>query len=383
MHRVAILMLLAIACWGQSVVDPKALGAVMSRFEPNWQDHPLACSVTPFGPVLNYSMRIQAGYVVRVPMNQYFGPRHGWFMLARITPQGGDGKPVFLASRTRLPDVPKTKVEVEIGGGYLLGEGRYTVRFMMMDDQGRVCRREWHIRAELKKSERKFQMALAPYTVAPFSLLASTRPEGTRDDRPTFSATILLHAAPLLPRRTNLRGSDRMLLIGSLAALLEHIPAKSVRLSVFSLDQQKELYRNDAFTPQQLDQVQQSLNDLQLNTINVETLQNPRGYIDLLADLLNREIRAPKPSDAVIFLGPPGRFLDKVPRAAIEKPSALPRFFYLQYRVFFRRPAPSLPDTINLAVSELKGRTTTIHTPEEFAKAILELEKRATEERRQ
>jgi hypothetical protein len=383
MHRLAILMLFAIACWGQSIVDPKALGQVMSRFEPSWQDHPLACSVTPFGPLLNYSLRIQAGYVVRIPMNQYFGPRHGWFMLTRITPEGGDGKPVFLASRTRLPDVPRTKVEVEIGGGYLLGEGRYAVRWMMMDDQGRVCRKDWNIHAALKKGERQFKVALAPYTVAPFSLLASTRPGGTRDDRRTFSATILLHAAPLSPWRTNLRGSDRMLLIGSLAALLEHIPATSVRLVVFNLDQHKELYRNDHFAPAQIDQVQQSINDLQLNAVSIQTLENSRGHVDLLAELLNREIRAEKPSDAVVFLGPPGRFLDKVPRSAIQKLAALPRFFYLQYRPFFRRPGPSLPDSINLAVSELKGWTVSIHTPEEFAKAILELEKRATEERRQ
>lgn len=382
MHRLAILMLCALACGGQSIVDPKALGQVMSRFESNWQDRLLACSVTPFGPLLNYSLRIQAGYVVRVPMNQYFGPRHGWFMLTQITPEGGDRKPVFLASRTRLPDVPKTKAEVEIGGGYLLGEGNYAVRWMMMDDLGRVCRKEWRIHAELKRKERKFTVALAPYTVTPFSLLASNRPGGTRDDRPTFSATILLHAAPLSPWRTNLRGSDRMLLIGSLAALLEHIPTTSVRLVVFNLEQQKELYRSDNFTPQLIDQVQQSINDLQLNAVNIQTLQNSRGHIDLLAELLGREIRAEKPSDAVIFLGPPGRFLDKVPRSAIDKPAAVPRFFYLQYRLYFRRPGASLPDSINQAVSDLKGWTANIHTPEEFARAIGELEKRATEERR-
>ena len=382
MHRAAILMLFSLACGGQSIVDPNALGQVISRFEPNWQDHPLACSVTPIGPLLNYSLRIQAGYIVRVPMNQYFGPRHGWFMLTQITPEGGDHKPVFLAARTRLPDVPKTKVEVEIGGGYLLGEGNYAVRWMMMDDQGRVCRKQWRIHAGLKGKERNFRVALAPNTVEPFSLLPANRPQGTRDDRPTFSATILLHAAPLSPWRTNLRGADRVLLIGSLAALLEHIPTTSVRLVVFNLDQQKELYRSDNFTPKLIDQVQQSINDLQLNAVSIQTLQKTRGHIDLLAELLRREISNSKPSGAVIFLGPPGRFLDKVPRSAIDKPAAAQRFFYLQYRPFFRRAGASLPDSINLAVSELKGWTTTIHSPDEFMKAILELEKRTTEERR-
>src|SRR5271157_1800054 len=219
MRYLPFAMLFSTALCGQSIVDPNVIPRVMNRIEPRWDDRDLACSVTPFGPSLNYSLRIQAGYVVRVPMNQYFGPRHAWFMLTRITPEGGDRKPVYLAARTRLPDVPKTKVEVEIGGGYLLGEGGYQVRWTMLDDQGRVCRKDWHIDAKLKRAERKARVAMRPYTVAAFSLLGTPDAGRARDDRAPFSVTILVHAAPLFPRRTSLRGADRMLLIGSLAAL--------------------------------------------------------------------------------------------------------------------------------------------------------------------
>ena len=60
-------------------------------------------------------------------MRQFFGPGHLWVVLARITPEGGDRKPVYVGGRTRLPDIPRTKVELELGGGFLLGEGRYQV----------------------------------------------------------------------------------------------------------------------------------------------------------------------------------------------------------------------------------------------------------------
>lgn len=145
MRALPLAILLPAAAWAQSIVDPRDIPFVMSRFEPRGDDRPLACSVTPFAPTLNFSFRIEAGYIVRVPMSQFFGPGHLWFILLRVTPEGGGGKPVFLASRTRLPDAPKTKVEVELGGGYLLGEGRYRVRWMMLDDMGRVCRKEWRI----------------------------------------------------------------------------------------------------------------------------------------------------------------------------------------------------------------------------------------------
>jgi hypothetical protein len=370
-------MLLSTALWGQSIVDPSAIPRVMSRFEPRWDDRHLACSVTPFGPALNFSLRMQAGYIVRVPMNQYLGPHHGWFTLVRLTPEGGDRKPVFLATRIRLPDVPKTKVEVEIGGGYLLGEGGYQVTWMMLDDQGRVCRKEWHIEARLARRERKAKVAMRPYTVAAFSLLGSPDDGLARDDSAPFSVTILVHAAPIFPRRTHLRAADRMLLIGSLAALLERLPARSVRLVVFNLDQQKELYRRDGFTLGALDQVEQVMNDLELNAVDYRVLQKPMGHVDLLADLVNREVHEGKPSDAVVFLGPATRYEDKPPRAALERLAAIPRFFYFQYRPLVRGLAPSTPDTLALTVSRLKGKTMVIRNPAEFANAIDQLEKLA------
>ena len=375
MRALPFAILLPVVAVAQSIVDPGAIPRVMSRFEPHWDDRELACSVTPFGPALNFSFRIQAGYMVRVPMGQFFGPGHAWFILARVTPDGGDGKPVYLASRTRLPDVPKTKVEVELGGGYLLGEGRYHVRWMMLDDQGRVCRKEWRIEARLSHAERKARVSTRPDTVSAFSLLGSPDEGPARDDSPPFSVTILMHAAPLFPGRTRLRVSDRMLLIGSLAALLERLPARPVRLVVFNLDQQKELYRRDAFTLGALDQVEQSVNELELNAVDYRVLQKPRGHIDLLADLVDRERRDPNPSDAVVFLGPATRFEDKPPRVQWDNPAALPHFFDLQYRPRMRRAAAVGPDSIALTVSTLKGKTMIVRTPADFARAIDQLEK--------
>jgi hypothetical protein len=377
MRRLPFAMLFSTALWAQSIVDPNTIPRAMSRFEPRPDDRGLVCSVTQFGPALNFSFRIQAGYIVRVPMNQYFGPRHAWFTLIRLTPEGGDHKPVFLASRVRLPDVPKTKVEVEIGGGYLLGEGGYQVRWMMLDDQGRVCRHDWHIEARLTRAERTAKVAMRPYTAAAFSLLGSPDEDRSHDDSAPFSVTILLHAAPVFPRRTHLRANDRMLLVGSLAALLERLPARSVRLVVFNLDQQKELYRRENFGIHSMDEVEQAMNELELSAVDYSVLRKPNGHLDLLADIVSREVHAEKPSDAVVFLGPSTRYEDKLPRGALAKASAIPRFFYFQYRPLWRRVVPSGTDTITMAVSGLKGKTMIIRTPAEFAKAIDQLERLA------
>ena len=67
-------------------------------------------------------------------------------------------------------------------------------------------------------------------------------------------------------------------------------------------------------------------------------LQNPHGHVDFLAGLINQELRAETPSDVVVILGPETRYGDKVPQAALEEPhGAVPQFFNLQFKPYFRR----------------------------------------------
>jgi hypothetical protein len=374
----------------QSILNPARLRRFLPMLDPDPNDRQLQCGVTPLKPVLNYSFRFQAGYVVRVPMNQYQGSGHALAILIRITPDGS-GEPVYLGNHFMLPNVPKTKVEAEFGGAYLLGEGGYSMKWMMTDDAGRVSRKSWHVDVRRNRGEREVKVAMPRGAV--WSLSMRGAPGGNQgwnhnqggnqagkpatDDAPPLRLTVLMHAAPMFPRRTRMRPADTMTLLSSLSSLLERVPARSVRLVVFNLDQQKELYRKDGFTLDSLDQVFSSINSMELGLVDVETLQNRQGHVDLIADMVNQEVRATEPSDLVIFLGPMARYEDKVPRQSLEKASGpLPRFFYFQVRPFFRGGAlPSvLPDTINSAISRLNGKVVVIHTPGEFAKAITRLE---------
>jgi hypothetical protein len=169
------------------------------------------------------------------------------------------------------------------------------------------------------------------------------------------------------------------LLVGSLAALLEALPARSVRVVVFNLDQQKELFRQDDLTPEAFDRVVQSTSNLQLQLVDYRVLQNRRGHISLLADLINQELDAAEPSDKVIFLGPTSRFYDKFPDAALEQRAtssavaSTPQFFYFQYKPYRGREA-EFPDSVAMAIRKVKGKTMLIHSPDEFARAIKEVE---------
>ena len=376
--RCALILALA-ACTtapAQSIVNPNRLRGVIAQLEGGQAgEQALGCQVSAIKPSLNFSFRYQAGYTVTVPMHQYLGSGHGWTVLTRITPEGGDPKPVYLLSRIPLPQVPKTNVEVRVGGGYLLGEGAYTVRWLMRDDAGRVCRKSWRVDVHLTHADRQVKVAMPPDTVWEIGLRGSrTLPRETGDAAP-LRLTIFLHTAPLFPRRTRMRPNDMVTLMSTVSSLLERLPARSVRLVLFNLDQQKELYRKEGFLLQDMAQVSQAMTNIELGLVDFQVLQNKRGHVDLLADLVNREIEAQPPSDVVLFLGPQTRYFDRVPQASLEKPAGHgPEFYYFQIVPFLSQTATPA-DSIKSAMSRLGGKTILIHTPGEFAKAIERLEK--------
>jgi hypothetical protein len=366
----------------QSILDPARIKNYLAMIEPAPNDRPLRCDVTPLKPSLNYSFRFQAGYTVSVPMNQYQGSGHSLAIVVGITPEGGR-QPVYLGNHVRLPDVPRTKAELNLSGAYLLGEGGYSMKWMMTDETGRVCRKNWHVDVKLSRSERGVQVAMPNGAVSDISGRGLRRPKPDTIDAHPLRLTVLMHAAPMSPRRTRMRPNDTMTLVSSLSSLLEHVPTTSVRLVVFNLDQQKELYRKDGFTRRSLNQVFSSVNDVEMGLVDVQVLENRRGHVDLISDMVNQEIRAEPPSDAVVFLGPMARFEDKIPRQALETTAGVPpRFFYFQVRPFFfggrgglpGPPASSMPDSINSAISRLNGKVVVIHSPGDLAKAIARLE---------
>ena len=183
----------------------------------------------------------------------------------------------------------------------------------------------------------------------------------------------MMHAAPMSLRRTRLRASDKMALLGTLSSMLQRVRTSSVRIVVFNLEQQKEIFRLDPFGPDALEKISDSMNQLELATVDYRVLQNRRGHVDLLADLVNQELAEKAPSDVVIFLGPPARFWDKLPQDLLEKPAGgAPPFLYFQLTPYLR-PGDSFSDSISSAVAKLKGKTVIIRTPGEFAKALSQI----------
>jgi len=372
MGRVLLALLCAGGAWAQTIIDPAKIPAGLKHFAIPSGAKPLRCDPSYLRPVLNFSLRFQAGYVVRVPMDQYLGKGHWWLILERITPEADPSKAVYMGDRYALPDVPKTNIQLSVMGGYLLGEGRYHVEWMIMDDLGRATLKEWTLEAQRTHATRNVNIVMPPGAVAEFSLRGSAATPKIDDTAP-IRLTVLMNAAPMSSGRFRLRANDKMMLLAGVSALLEHVPTKSVRLVVFNLDQQRELYRKEEFSLNDLDQVGQVLNKTELDLVDYHVLQRPKGHLDLLAGLLNGEAQGQPPADVVLVLGPRPHFTDKIPSDALPK-EGTPRILYLQYQPFLRARSQS-PDTIQSAVKTMRGKTLVIRTPADFARGIEQVER--------
>ena len=414
------------------------LSQVRRNVESRPGDEPLRCEVTPLAPSLNFAFRFQAGYTFHVPQTQYPSstPR-GWLALTAITPQGGEA--TYLLARTRFSEAPRAGLNFDIRGAYFLGVGRYSVESTLRDDRNRVCRKQWQIVVDPSRAIRTVPFALPPDAVRQFT--AAVSPDTRhRDSTAPMRLSVLLNAAAFSTQRTVIRPNDRGVLLGAFTALIEHLPAASVRLVVFSLEQQREVFRSESFTPADVDKAADAIRLLQQATVDVQVLQKPLGHVDFLAGLIARERDGPHPADTIVFLGPASRYGNKIPESVLPTPAeGSPRFFYLRYESPHRPvsvPAPlAIPpsstadsglgtersatpppggtpaqpnpvshpvvlsdgsstggrgrgiapvtmsqtvegqtDVIAAAVGRMKGKTLSIHTPVDLAKAIRKIE---------
>jgi hypothetical protein len=366
----AAVVLCAAVASAQVAIDPKRYPWLVRHLDPQPEETSFTCAVMPVPPALNFSFRFGAGYIVRVPMDQFRGPGHRWDTVVEITPRE-TGKSVYFGRQLPLPDVPATRASAEFGGGYLLGEGQYRARLAMLDERRRVCRKQWTIEVKPRASERRVGMRIPPNTAAELSwknIFAAPRASGEGASR---NLTVLLDVAPLSPRRLRLRATDRMLLVTLVSAVLESVPARRLRLVAFSLDQQKEIFRRDSLEASDLEQLASTLEGVELTTVDYHVLQNAGGYRTLLGNLVARELRSSPRPDTILFVGPTVRHDGKAPAAALEGiEGPPPRVYYFQYRPIFRRAVSNLPDIISSLVARLKGKSFVIRTPTDFEKAI-------------
>jgi hypothetical protein len=398
-------MVLAVAAYGQSLVEPERVPEVGQLFEAAASAPQLRCAIDPVRPALDFGFRFHVGYTADIPLAQFRGSGHELTVYARVTPEGRE--PVYMTKTEALPEVPETKVDAVTGGGFVVGEGTYGFEVLVEDDLHRSCRGSWQVQARRWDSERQLTRTIPPGAVEELSGNGPETEDVKRGPR-IGRLTVLVHAAPLSPNLSSLQPDDVQRVVDSVSSLLRELPAESVRLIAFNLDQGAVIYRKDGFEANQNGELTAALNQLELGLLVYKVMRERPEPMELLLGLVQAELREPKPPDALIVMGPRTRMHDDVrPDALGKHPAGTPPIFDLQFQFnrpllpgrgpnsrvsiaeAMTRPSPQMTtapisqgtsmvaeDTIERLVSRLKGQTIPLRAPHDLADAIQRMEQR-------
>ena len=409
MVGLAAFLLLGASAYGQSLVELSQIPAIQKAFDEAASVAPalrLRCSVSPVRPALNFSFRLQTGYVADIPLNQLAGPGHALTTSLRVTPEGRP--PVYFTKTEILPPVPETKADAETSGAWITGEGNYNVELLIEDDTQRPCRGAWKIQAHRNGSEARL-LAVTPAGAVEEIAQSNPVAEPVKPGPRIARLTILLHAAPLVPSMAQLPPGDVQTLIDSLGSLLRELPAQTVRLVAFNLDQRIEVLRRDEFVAADMPVLREALGSLQLALVDYKSMRDRPEAPQLLAGLVRAEVASPHPPDALVIMGPRTRLQEDIP-ADVPPGVQTPPVFGLEFVRTLGRPSVMFPgngrgrgmaggpgmrrpdsgnpgpndaslpgpveDSIGRMIRRLKGQTTIIRTPHDLADAIQRIDVR-------
>jgi hypothetical protein len=343
------------------------------KVAPLFESHtnPLKCTITEWNPSLDFAFRFDSGYGVHCRLGLFEGKKANILIYARITPAGKP--PVWLGEGFRLAemapdtsgvkDPKRLKSEMRMSGAFGVGEGDYLVEILATDDHNRACYRRWNIHVAANRSQRNVPFAIQPLTAEPlirkWDIVPPERGAGIR-------LTVLLDAAPIYPNSSRLRAWDRAFLLESLYSLIRQTPCKSVRVVAFNLEQQREVFRHDAFDASAFNELAHSLRNLETATVSVHALKK-RNSPQFLIDLASQELAAAEPADAVVFLGPNTRKDAGISAGVLSRKSGGPPFFYFEY---YPWPGSNFPDAIQQLTNAVAGKTFLIHSPADLVQAI-------------
>jgi hypothetical protein len=399
MYRAFVVAMFVRFAVAQSVTPPDRLPKAVTDFGPGAARGELSCSVAVLEPELNFASRFQTGYVVRAKMNAYPGGGHHWYVVFSVTPLEGSGKPVLFTDSIDLPNAPSDAIE-EVHGLFLLGEGHYHVKWSVLDDLGRVFRKEWDLEAKATGKERLTMPSDMAGDLAWRS--EAEAPTSVHSQRVTLLVNV---ASTARYPWTNL--------LAVLAPLFERLSSAAVRLVVFDLPQQRELFREDGFTVNGMNRLVHETNWLTPGGVDQAAFEHQAGVWGLLANLVNGEIQSPEPADAVVFIGAPWWIKEAMPSGFPKSDKHMtPRFFSVHYSNIYPSkiaregagswqgdlgvpggPPPAVReaqmagpgrdalasnpfDTIKQTVLRMRGKIFVIQTPGELSKAIAEIDRR-------
>lgn len=327
----------------------------------------LNCTVDPIKPVLGFDLRFHTGYDITLPLKEISGPENLLTMIYRVTYAKDKDHPVYFSQRMNVPKIEDdARGDAYLEGTFDVGEGEYHVDWMMRDRSERVCSFYWDSVANLSSRDRDVSLHILPGSIEsadkePFR----DEPPVSRDNRSNpLTVKIMVNFAPQKPQSATLQPMDTHALISILRNISRE--PRIVRFSIvaFNMQEQRVLYRQEDTEQINFPALGDSLNSLNLGTVDLKRLEDKHGDTGFLSKLITQELTHSK-ADAIIFAGPKVMLEENVPPDSIRQLETVSTpVFYMNYNLFPQQNP--WRDAIGVAVKKMGGQEYTISRPRDL-----------------
>jgi hypothetical protein len=327
----------------------------------------LNCTVEPIKPELGFDLRFHTGYEVTLPLKEVSGPENVLTMIYRVTYAKDKNRPVYFSQHFTVPKIEDdARGDAYLEGTFDVGEGEYHVDWMMRDRSERVCSFFWDSTAQLSQKDKDIALHILMGSVEgadrePFR----EEPPVSRDTRNNpLNVKVMVNFAPQRARSATLQPLDTHALISILRNISREPRIFRFSVVAFNMQEQRVLYRQEDTEQINFPALGDSLNSLNLGTVDRKRLEDKHGDTGFLSKLIKDELTNSK-ADAVIFASPKVMLEEGVSQDSLRQLDNLTApVFYMNYNLYPQ--ANPWRDAIGTAVKRLRGYEYTISRPRDL-----------------
>jgi hypothetical protein len=374
--------LLSLPSFGQVLLSPPGGGGIirlhnsdLAVMEAGEERKDLPCTVVPEKPFLGFDLKFHSGYDVSIPLNELAGSEDLLTIVFRVSPESRREQPVYFTQKIRVPSIEEdAKGDALLQGGFDVGSGKYFVDLLVRDRAERICSLSWDIEAKLPAKDAQMELTMAEGTVLPVEG-AQFRDEPApqrASDQDLLNLKILVNFAPQKALASSLRPVDTAALVSLLRTLSRDPRVGRFSLVAFNLQEQRVLFRQASSDKIDFPGLGESLQSLNLGTVDLKRLSNKNGGAEFLTSLMEKEFANTERADAVVFAGPKAMLEANIPSEQLKHLSEFDvPVFYMNY--ILNPYANPWRDSIGQAVKFLKGVEFTITRPRDLWFAVTDM----------
>lgn len=354
---------------------PRMFGTDMAILEAAEVRQDLPCKVEDTKAVLGFDLRFHAGFEVSVPMRELAGGENLLTIVFRVRPEGKPEGDRYFIQKVKVPALEEdAKGEAFLQGGFDIGEGKYTVEWLMRDRAERVCSQTWKVEATLPPKDKQIELNEAADTVKPSELeqFHEEPPVAREGGQSPLTVKVLINFAPQRARSATLQPVDTSALVSILRTISRDPRIGKFSLVAFNMQDQKILYRQENADRIDFPKIGEALRDLKLGTVDMKKLAVKNSETEFLSELLQKELAGSEGPDALIFAGPKVLLDQNVPQETLKSVGSVDYpVFYLNYNLYPQQ----IPwrDSIGHAVKHFRGVEYTISRPRDLWFAVSEM----------